>query len=330
MSRSLRRSSAAAVTAAIALGLITAVVPAAMSTAAAKPPSRPSTVSGLTLSATMPTDAYEVSATWTAVANSTSYRVVMTNGAGAVLNQGSVTATGYAGLAAQPAGATVKVSVTAYNGRRHGKSATKSMVLPDLTAPTASYAVTPADSSDGNVTIEQTSLGDNVSSSAALTQHVEWGDGTSTDVAGTVAAIPHGYGAAKAVYYPVVTVTDQAGNHSAYPLTAVVDDVTAPAGVFSVSPATAWARWTSVTVSQSSLSDDLSGADKISRLVAWGDGSTDPWTAGTTLSHVYTDAGSYSPSVTIADEGGNSATLATSTVAVAADQTAPVTRLFTP
>src|SRR4051794_27703693 len=225
MSRSLRRSSGIALAATIGLGLITALVPATMSTAAAKPPSRPSTVSGLTLTASLPSDAYEVSATWSPAANSTSYRVVMTTSAGAVLNQGSVAAAHYTGLVVKPAGTTVNVSVTAYNGRRHGKATTKSIVLPDLTAPDASYAVTPGNSANGDVTVQQTSLSDDLSSASALTQHIEGGDGPSTDVAGTVTAIPHGYGPTKAVYYPVVTVTDHAGNHSSYPLTAVVADV---------------------------------------------------------------------------------------------------------
>jgi hypothetical protein len=330
MSRSLRRSSGIGLTVALGLGLVTALVPATMSIAAAKPPTRPGTVNGLTLSATKPADAYSVSATWNAVANSTSYRVVMTNTAGAMLNQGTVTSLGYTAAVAQPANTTVNVSVTAYSGARHGRPSTKSIVLPDLTAPVASYAVTPVDSSDGNVTIDLTSLTDDVSLSAAITQHVEWGDGTSTDVAGTVIAIPHGYGATKAVYYPVVTVKDHAGNESSYPLTAVVADETAPTGTFSTSPSSAWANWTAVTVSQSALADDLSAADKIRRVIDWGDGSTETWTTGVTLTHVYTAAGSYSPSVTIADEGGNTSVVSTSTVDVNVDAIAPRPRVLAP
>jgi hypothetical protein len=301
-----------------------------MSTAAAKPPTRPGTVSNLTLSATKPNAAYTIDATWTAASNATSYRVVMSNSLGSVLDQGSVAGLSYEGTLTQAANTTVKVSVTAYNGRRHGRSTTKSLVLPDLTAPSASYALSPADSSDGNVAIQQTSLTDDVSGSAAISQHVEWGDGTSSDVAGTVTSIPHGYGAAKAVYYPVVTVKDLAGNESSYPLTAVVADITAPTGAFSTSPSGAWASWTAVTVSQSALSDDLSAADKISRVVDWGDGSTDAWSVGTTLDHVYQVAGSYAPNVTLADEAGNTTVIATSTVDIAADTVAPTARLLAP
>jgi hypothetical protein len=330
MSSTIRRSSGIAMTAAIGMCLVTTLVPAAMSTAAARPPTRPGTVGNLTLSATKPDAAYSIDADWAAASNATSYRVVMTNTVGTVLDHGSVTDTSYTGAVTQAANTTVKVSVTAYNGRRHGKSTTKSLVLADLTAPSASYALTPADSSDGNVTIQQTSLTDDVSASAAISQHVEWGDGTSTDVAGTVTSIPHGFGSTKAVYYPVVTVTDLAGNQSSYPLTAVVADVTAPSGAFSVSPASAWASWTRVTVSQSALSDDLSAADKITRVVAWGDGSEDAWTGGTTLTHVYSAAGSHSPTVTIADEAGNTSIVATSAVDVAIDAVAPSTRLLSP
>ena len=330
MPSTLRRSSGIAMTAAIGLCLVTTLVPAAMSTAAAKPPARPGTVGNLSLSATKPDAAYSIDANWTAAANATSYRVVVTNTVGTVLDQESVTDISYNGAITQAATTTVKVSVTAYSGRRHGKSITKSLVLPDLTAPSAAYSLAPTNSSDGNVTIEQASLTDDVSGSAAISQHVDWGDGTSVNVAGTVTSIPHGYGSTKAVYYPVVTVKDQAGNTDSYPLTAVVADVTAPTGTFSVSPASAWANWSVVTVSQSALSDDLSAADKIGRVVDWGDGSTDAWTDQTTLTHVYPAAGSYSPSVTLADEAGNTALIATSTVDIAADTTAPSTRLLAP
>jgi hypothetical protein len=330
MSPNFRRASGIGLTASIGLGLLTTLVPAAMSTAAAKPPTRPTTISNLTLSASKAVAGYDVDADWTAAANATRYQVVMTNVAGTVLNQGSVTDPSYTGTVALAANATVKVSVTAYNGRRHGKPATKSIVLPDVTAPSAAYSLTPIDSSDGNVTIEQTSLVDDVSSAGAISQHVEWGDGTSTDVAGTVTSIPHDYGSTKAVYYPVVTVEDLAGNTSSYPLTAVVADVIAPTGAFSVSPASAWANWTAVTVSQSALSDDLTAADKITRVIDWGDGSTDAWTDGTTFSHVYTAAGSHSPTVTIADEAGNVTVVSTSSVAVSVDEVAPSTRLLAP
>jgi hypothetical protein len=328
MISSFRRASGIGLTAAIGIGLVTALVPATMSTAAARPPARPRTVSNLTLSATKPAAAYSIEADWTAAANATSYRVVMTNNLGAVLSQGSVAVTSYTGAVSQAANATVKVSVTAYNGRRHGKAVSKSIVLPDLTAPVASYTVTPTDSSDGNVTIQQTSLSDDLSANAAVSQHIDWGDGTSTDVAGDVSSVPHGYGPTKAVYYPVVTVTDEAGNESSYPLTAVVADVTAPTGAFSVSPATAWANWTVVTVSQSALSDDLSAQDKIARMIDWGDGSADAWAAGASFTHVYTAAGSHSPTVTIADEAGNTSVVPTSAVEVSVDAVAPTTRLF--
>jgi hypothetical protein len=330
MSPSFRRASGIGLTAAIGLGLVTAILPAAMTTASARPPTRPATVSNLTVSVTGPASAYRLDAAWTAAANATSYRVVVTNTLGTVLDNGSVVDTSYTGTVTQPVNTTIKVSVTAYSGRRHGKSTTKAVILPDLTAPTASYSLTPTDSSDGNITIQQTSLTDDLSIAAAVTQHVDWGDGTWSDVAGTVTSIPHGYGSMKAVYYPVVTVGDEAGNTSSYPLTAVVADVTAPTGTFSASPASAWAKWTVVTVSQSALSDDLSTADKISRLVDWGDGSSDAWTTGDSLTHVYTTAGAHTPSVTIADEAGNTAVLATSAVDVAVDSVAPATRLIAP
>jgi hypothetical protein len=330
MSHNHRRASGIGLTAAISLGLIITALPSAMSSAAARPPVKPGTPTGLTVSATKPGAAYRVASDWSAAANATRYHVAVSIPGGALLDDGWVTATNYTSLTTKPAGTTIKVSVTAYNGRRHGKAAWKSIVLPDLTAPVASYTLTPTDSSDGNVTIEMTGLSDDVSSDAAVTQHIDWGDGNVTDVDGTVASIPHGYGAAKAVYYPLVTLTDEAGNSSSYPLTAVVADVTAPTGTFSVSPSTAWARWTRVTVTQTALSDDLSAADKIARVVDWGDGSTDAWTSGNALTHVYATGGVRTPTVTIADEAGNTALVDTSAVNVAVDSKAPRARLFAP
>jgi hypothetical protein len=330
MSQRPRRSSGIAIAAALGVGLLVSLLPATVDSAAAKPPTRPGSVSGLTLSASKSPAAYDVEADWAAASNATSYRVVVTNVVGAVLDQSSLTQTSYTSHVALAANTTVKVSVTGYSGRRHGKSTTKSLVLPDLTGPSASYTVTPQNSSNGVVTIEQDSLTDDVSAAASISQRVDWGDGTSTTVAGDVTSVPHGYGPTKAVYYPVVTVTDQAGNESSYPLTVIVADTTAPSGVFSASPANAWAGWTVVTVSESALSDDLSAPDKITRVVDWGDGSTEAWTVGDSLSHTYTAVGVHTPTVTIADEAGNTAAIATTSVDVAVDSVAPRARTFIP
>ena len=62
-----------------------------------------------------------------------------------------------------------------------------------------------------------------------------------------------------------------------------------------------------------------------------GDGSpASAWTTGTTISHVYTTGGSFTPQVTITDEAHNAAQVATSAVAVTVDSVAPVVRLLLP
>ncbi len=82
---------------------------------------------------------------------------------------------------------------------------------------------------------------------------------------------------------------------------------------------------------QAALADDLRSADHIARSVDWGDGSAlEAWTTGTTIDHVYAVAGTYTPTVTITDEAGNSAVVDASEVTVAADTTAPALTIAKP
>ncbi|BBH65897.1 multifunctional nuclease/2',3'-cyclic-nucleotide 2'-phosphodiesterase/5'-nucleotidase/3'-nucleotidase [Actinoplanes sp. OR16] len=101
-----------------------------------------------------------------------------------------------------------------------------------------------------------------------------------------------------------------------------VADVTAPTGTYSLNAAALWPGQ-SVTLTQQALSDDVSAADKVTRVVNWGDGSaTETLAAGaTTATHKYAAAGSYTVSVTLTDEVGNSGAAAfngSATVVVAA------------
>lgn len=331
MSRNLRLRGGLGLSVAVAAALVTTLLTVTISTATARPPARPGRVTGLALSATKPGAVYRVRASWDAATNATRYRVTMTNTAGTQLDQETVTATAFTGNAALAVNSTVKVLVVPFNGTRRGKPTTRSIMLPDLTAPVATYRVTPQNSSDGNVTLELTSISDDLSTEAGITQQIDWADGTSAVANGTVTSFPHGYGATKAVYYPVVTATDEAGNVSTHYLTAVVADTTAPTGTFSVSPAKAWANWTKVTVTQIAIQDDLSQPDKIARLVDWGDGRTQPWAAGATVTHRYKTAAAFTPTVTIADEAGNTAgPILTSAVTVTVDSVAPWVRLTLP
>ena len=290
-------------------------------------------VTGLSATATKPGAAYKVVATWNALTLATKYRVRLWNSSG-TLDSGTVTSPSFTGTTTAAVNTKVTVTVTPYNGRRRGFSRSVSLTLPDLTAPTASYTLLP-ETADGNVTITQASLSDDVSTSAQITQVVDWlGDGALTESApATTTTFTHDYGSTQAVYYPTVTVTDLAGNSRTYALTTVVDDAVAPTGDATVSPASAWAKWTKVRVTTSNLVDNLSLPQNVSRTVDWGDGSaTQTWT-GTTMSvtHVYKVGGVFNPTVTLTDQAGNaSGVLPTAPVTVKVDSAAPVVRFTLP
>ncbi|MEU4693104.1 ExeM/NucH family extracellular endonuclease [Actinoplanes sp. NPDC023714] len=102
-----------------------------------------------------------------------------------------------------------------------------------------------------------------------------------------------------------------------------VADVTAPTGTYGLNAAALWPGQ-SVTLIQQALSDDVSAADKVTRVVDWGDGSAaETLAAGaTTATHKYASAGSYTVSVKLTDEVGNSgaATFSGSATVVVAAQ----------
>jgi hypothetical protein len=297
----------------------------------AKPPSRPAAVTGLALSAASSGSGYTVAATWDAASNATSYRVTMTDASSIILARSKVTTTSFSATTSLAAASIVNVEVVAFSGTRRSKAATASIVLPDLMAPTASYVVTPQNSPDGNVTIHLSSLSDDVSVASGITQEVNWADGSpvaSHD--GTVTSFGHAYGSTKAVYHPVVTVTDEANNSRSYTLTVVVADTTAPTGSVSVHPTSAWANWTSVTLAASAVQDDLSQPGDITKTVDWGDGTVQVWTESAALAHVYTIEGVFTPTLTLVDEAGNTAALSGSAVTVGSDTTAPGLRLLLP
>jgi hypothetical protein len=146
------------------------------------------------------------------------------------------------------------------------------------------------------------------------------------------APITHTYALVQARYVPTVTLQDASHNQTTVDLNAVVvDDTVAPVGTFTVAPAAAWANLTKVTLTQTALSDNWSPAADIARTVDWGDGSTpQTWTTGTTLTHVYSAAGDFTPAVTITDEALNSAVVSTTLVNAKVDATAPVVKLTLP
>jgi hypothetical protein len=142
--------------------------------------------------------------------------------------------------------------------------------------------------------------------------------------------VTHNY-AAIGRYVPTVTLTDNAGN--AVTLTvkaAVFGDSVAPSANFASGPSSAIARWTKVNLNVESLSDNYTPAELIERTVSWGDGTTEPWTAGATLTHVYTVAGTFTPSVVTLDEAGNSSKTTADPIAVSVDATGPVVTVAKP
>lgn len=133
-------------------------------------------------------------------------------------------------------------------------------------------------------------------------------------------------------YTATLTVTNAAGSDTATNTVTVTDaDDRPPTGTFSIGPATGWARGTRVTLTQTSLSDNKTPAGSIRRSVAWKDGSiAEVWSAGTTITHVFRAAGSYTPTVTLTDLAGNSSTVTTAAVTLRADTAAPTARLLRP
>jgi hypothetical protein len=294
--------------------------------AVAKPPAKPSAPTDLALSATKSGSTFAVRVSWAAGTNATKYAVRLSSG-GATLDSGTVSRLNWTGHTTRPDGSTVKVSVTSYNGRRRGGTATRSMVLPDLTAPTASYTL----SQNGpNVTVAVSSLADNTTPTAEILLGIDWGHGT-PELWDHSQPMSHLYPDAPGRYEARVTVEDQADNKRVYPEIIVVNDGIQPEGDFALVNSSAWARWTKVRLKQTRIYDNLSPNDKIKRVITWGDGAQTTWKQGTTPAHVYAAPGSYSPTVTLTDEAGNpSAALETSTVVVKADNARPTIRLTPP
>jgi hypothetical protein len=126
-----------------------------------------------------------------------------------------------------------------------------------------------------------------------------------------------------------VTLEDAAHNVSVVDVPAIVlQDSQAPTGTFTVAPASAWATFTTVTVTQQGvLADNWSPADHITRSVDWGDGTTTDWLSGGPATHVYATAGSLTPVVTITDEAHNANPVTTSAVQVTVDAVGPKVRI---
>jgi hypothetical protein len=265
--------------------------------AMAKPPVRPGVVTNMTFTATAP--AYHLASTWSAGKNATSYQVKLTNASGTVLDTGRVTTLSWSDDIAPeraPLGSTLSLAVTSYNGTRKGPTATKSLVLRDVTAPQGSYT---AVVSGYTATLSQVSLSDD--SNGAVSRSVNWGDGTPTESWTTGGSLSHPY-AGVGTYPITVTLKDPSGNTATETVKAAVVD-RAPTGTFSVTKPGSQYK---VTMTQVALSDDITPANSLTKVVDWGDGTKVNWTDANPLSHTYTPPSPtqivhYQVSVTITD-----------------------------
>jgi hypothetical protein len=298
-------------------------------TADAKPV-KPGPVTGLTASAVggSTVGTYDVTSSWNASTSATKYKVAITKG-GVTLASATITTTSWNPTVTTTPGS-ASLAVTPVAVHRKGATARLTFTMADVTAPQGSYSSS-WDNNTGVATITQDSLTDD-SPVAQVTRTVDWNDGTSVQAWTTGTTLNHTYPLVEQRYVPTVTLEDAAHNVTVVDVPAVViNDLEAPSGTFAVAPGTAWATLTEVTVSQSALADNWSPAANITRSVDWGDGSTpSDWTVGTTISHIYTSGGTFSPVVTITDEAANAAPVATSDVTVTVDAVAPVVKLLLP
>lgn len=226
---------------------------------------------------------------------------------------------------------TYNVTVTLKDPSGNTATVTRSVVVVDH-APTGTFAVSWVNST-GDAQVVAT-VKDDIDPASAVTGTIDW-DGAGplgTESFTGSGTLTHSYAKAAARYVPVVVLTDGHGNESAPMETPaiVINDTVAPTGTFALDRATAWAKYTPVTLTQKALSDNWTPGTNITRSVNWGDGTIEPWAAGTSLSHVYQTAKAYTPIVTLKDEAGNTSTVAAGTVAVATDATAPVVKFRYP
>lgn len=298
----------------------------------ARPTQKLPAVKNLAMSLTKPSSAYLVKADWDDLTGATSYRVSLSS-AGTVLASQQVTESAWSTSRALTPGTTVTVKVTALAGKRPGTAISKSMTVPDVTAPTGSYTVTQTPDTR-TATVNQTGLQDDLTTTANIKRWIDWDTGNGFVVWDTGTSVEHTYAPGKHAYHPVVKIADEAGNTALVNLAVAIDDTDAPEGKFGVAPGRAFAKFTPVTVTQVGvLSDDVSAAKDIKRKIDWNPKDTIApvaWRTGMVAKHVYTTAGTFSPRVTLTDEFGRTTTKDLPAVAVRADTVKPTATLVKP
>jgi hypothetical protein len=316
--------------AAAALLAITGLTTAALAAPAAeaRPPIGP--VKNLSVVVTRPTTSYRLAVDWADLAGAVSYDVTLTTAAGTVISSDQVTRSDWVTTTNRPATTVVRVTITPRTSTRKGRPTTISKTLPDLSAPVASYSVA---WSGVDATVTQSLLVDDVTPADSIKREINWGEtGGAFELWPTGTSVSHGYPVQDGRYVPQVRLTDGAGNVATLTLHAVViGDTTPPSGTYAATPPTrVWAKYTPVTVTQSALSDDFSPANKVDRVVTWGDGTVSPWLAGLAINHVYAKGGTFTPVVSLADEAGNTTTSPASAITVLVDAAAPKVALTVP
>lgn len=323
---------AALAAAAACMAIVTATAPAVAQSAR---PVKVGAVTGLAATVTKPDTAYRIDSTWHAASNAVGYNVKLVNAAGTTLASDSVSGLSWSTTTNAAAGTTVRVVVTGFNGSRKGKPGTVSKVLPDLTAPTGAYDVAYDTATSTVATVTQAALSDDVTAPAAITRSIDWGEqaGDHWTAWATGTQLQHEYPSTLGVrYQPRVRLQDAAGNTAVLPLRGVViGDESAPTGSFTATPVNPWANLNKVTLTQTAIDDNFSPSESIERLVDWNDG-TPPviWSSGTVLQHLYTAAGTFAPTVTLADEAFNQADVEVNPVTVRIDSVKPTVRLQVP
>lgn len=273
---------------------------------------------------------YRVQARWDVLASATAYRVSLTDATRTVLASAKVTGTEWVTSQALSAGSPVTVKVVPLEGRRAGRATAVTDLVPDLTAPTGSFALTQI---DRVATVNQLSLQDDLSLPGKVARMIDWGEGAGFVPWNVGTSVVHIYPAGKRAYSPAVKLTDEAGNSAVVALAVVaIDDFDAPRGAFSVAPGTAWATYTPVTLTQlGALSDDVSTPENIRRIVDWKDGSgLTNWTTGDSITHRYATAGTFAPTVTLTDEANRATVIELSPVSVSSDTVKPIAKLTVP
>jgi hypothetical protein len=165
-----------------------------------------------------------------------------------------------------------------------------------------------------------------------------------TDVTGNSADISTSTLTAGTTYYVDVHANVSGSLDTVTGFQAITLDTTGPTGTFHLNRTSSYmtlnfidavlhpsARPTaSFVITQDTLGDDSTPASSVTRTVNNGHGTIKTWSVGQLFTISYTDAGTYTPTVTLTDVYGNQTVVELPTVHVYSDTTAPVVRIKPP